>query len=206
MWFRRRREQSDEAREGWATLARSLDFEPVPDEVDSLAERLGSEDGAPEAPFALRRPGQPELLLFRRAQSRRLGPTQRRPVALLSSDEAFSPCSLRAFPRGNSVLANLQANRSGGTLLATGHETFDEAVGVVARDVEAATELLTPGVRAALTQLVGADGDGTPLDVEVAIGKRHLMWSARAEVAAPYAPVAQAAVGLLSVYAALRAR
>lgn len=199
MFFRRRKRQDPHPRaDAWAPLAERLELERLSEaEADELRTELGSDSGRLASLHALRRVGLPELLLFEHGRSRQglRGAEEMRPRVLLRASERVSSLSWRAFPRSHPLLNSLQASRSGGELVDTGDEAFDEQVGVVTRDSGEVAEHLTPKVRAALLRLLV--GEDVP-EATVTCGEHHLAWRAHRQIEPPL-DVLEAVAGRLLV-------
>jgi hypothetical protein len=205
MFFRRRRREPDDPHaEAWRRLAEALELTRLDDAAEEeLRAELAVDTGRVDRLHALRRDGQPELLVFEHVRphpGRRRG-EERRARVLLRADAPLCEAGWRAFPTGHPLLASLQASRSGGRLVTTGDAAFDEAVGVVARDPEPAAALLTGPVRAALLRLLA---DDLP-EATVTCGGRHLAWRAHAELDPPCDRLDRVATRLLGAWAALAA-
>lgn len=199
MWFRRRAPRSEPRSQAWQSLAERLEMRPLHAEAGRLQTWLGEHEGRVERLWALQRDGQPDLYLFEHERRRAVRGTVRWPRVLLRHHGDPWPVSWRAFPRRHQVLSSLRASRAGGSLVASGDAAFDEVVGVVAREEDAAADLLVPPLRAALLRLLD---DSLP-DAELLAGQRHLLWSARDEVEPPFEALEVVAARVLGVYAAL---
>jgi hypothetical protein len=203
MFFRRpRRDPDDPQAQAWRALADALELTRLDDAAEEeLRAELAVDTGRVSRLHALRREGQPELLIFEHVRphpGHRRG-EERRARVMLRADEEISEAAWRAFPAGHPLLASLQASRSGGRLLETGDEAFDRAVGVVARDPEPAAARMTAPVRRALRNLLA---DDLP-EATVTSGGRHLAWRAHAELDPPCDRLDRVASRLLAAWAAL---
>lgn len=199
MFFRRRRAPDPHPRaDAWAPLAERLELVRLaPEDADELRNELGADTGRLTSVHAFRREGLPELLLFEHARAR---PGSRReeemrPRVLLRAEEHISDVSWRAFPRSHPLLNSLQASRSGGELVLTGDEAFDEQVGVVTRESGSIADHLTPAMRRSLLSLL--TGEGVP-DATVTCGEHHLAWRAHGSIEPPL-DVLEAITGRLLV-------
>lgn len=202
--FFRKRDEPDPRDLAWAELAERLELTRLDDEAEeALRAELAVDTGRVAALHALRRDGQPELLLFEHVRSHpgRRGSEERRARVLLRAEGTVCEVAWRAFPRSHPLLASLQESRSGGTLAATGDAAFDEAVGVVARDPEPAAALMTAPVRSALTRLLAPESP----DATVTCGGRHLAWRAHREIDPPFDGLDAVASRLFATWAALTA-
>jgi len=205
MFFRRARRRADPREAAWSDLAARLELTRLDDDAEqALRAELAVDTGTVAELHVLRRVGMPELLIFEhvRPNPTRRDAEERRARVLLRSDAGICPVSWRAFPRSHPLLSSLQASRSGGELVATADERFDEAIGVVAREPEPATAVLTTPVREALLRLL-AD-DGLP-DATATCGEGHLAWRAHREMEAPFDVLDGVATRLFTLWAALRA-
>jgi len=205
MFFRRRRRDPDDPQaQAWRELADALELTRLDDAAEEeLRAELAVDTGRVARLHALRREGQPELLVFEHVRphpGHRRG-EERRARVLLRSDEDVAEPAWRAFPAGHPLLASLQASRSGGHLIETGDAAFDGAVGVVARDPEPAAARMTGPVRTALLQLLA---DDLP-EATVTCGGRHLAWRAHAQLDPPCDRLDRVASRLLAAWAALAA-
>ncbi|MDZ7799496.1 MAG: hypothetical protein U5K81_01720 [Trueperaceae bacterium] len=218
--FFKRRSKEDPRDAAWAALAQRLEMTRLPERAEEeLRAELAVDTGRVAALHALRRPGQPELLMFEHARGRRrFRGEERRARVLLRDEEAVSGVAWRAFPRSHPLITSLQTSRSGGTLIETGDEDFDAQVGVLTREPEACRAQVTRPVRVALRRLLVGDepaGDaadaaspsgGAPPagnDASVTCGGRHLAWRARRELDPPFDELEWVAVRMLGLWAAL---
>lgn len=202
--FFRRRFPPDPRDEAWREVAERLELVRLDDAAaEALRAELAVDTGRVACLHALRRDGQPELLLFEhvRLHPARRGSEERRARVLLRSQEPVCEVAWRAFPRSHPLIASLQASRSGGSLATTGDAAFDGAVGVVARDPDPAAATMTAPVRAALLRLL----EGDLPDATVTCGGRHLAWRARRELEPPFTALDAVASRLLTTWAALTA-
>lgn len=203
--FFRRKERPDPREGAWRDLAERLELVRLDDaDAESLRADLAVDTGRVDALHVLRRDGQPELLIFEHVRSNppRRGAEERRARVVLRGAETVSEVAWRAFPRSHPLLASLQASSSGGALAPSGDDTFDDAVGVVARDPEPAAALMTVPVRASLLRLLG--DDDIP-EATVTCGGRHLAWRAHRELEPPFDALESVASRLLAVWAAIDA-
>lgn len=182
MFFRRRKTTEPTQDDGWRELAERLDLERLDDgATDAVRGDLGIDSGHVTAMHAWRREGLPELFLFEYARAR---PGQRnveppRVRVVLRADAPRGERSWRAFPTSHPLVSSLQASRTGGELVRTGVETFDDRIALVSRDPERTRDDLSPAIREALTRLL--DDGGMP-DATVTCGRQHLAWRAHGEV------------------------
>lgn len=204
MFFRRK--QRPDPREGaWRDLAERLELVRLgDDDAESLRAELAVDTGRVASLHVLRRDRQPELLVFEHVRPRppRRGAEERRARVVLRGDATLSEVAWRAFPRSHPLLASLQASSSGGALAPSGDGTFDDSVGVVARDPEPATALMTVPVRASLLRLLG--DDDLP-QATVTCGGRHVAWRANGQLEPPFDALEIVAARLFTVWAAIDA-
>ncbi len=200
--FFRKREARNPRDEAWREVASRLELTRLDDAAEeALRAELAVDTGRVACLHALRRDGQPELLLFEhvRPHTGRRGLEERRARVLLRADLPVCEIAWRAFPRSHPLLASLQASRTGGSLASTGDAAFDDAIGVVARDPDPAAGLMTAPVRAALIRLLADDVPAAT----VTCGGRHLAWRAHRELEPPFGAFDAVASRLLTTWAAL---
>lgn len=174
MFFRRGPRKPPGRSAAWRDLAGRLELA----DASSVAERmrrylaLGEVEVGPL--YALKRDGQPTLYLFDFRGERRgpAGAVHR--VAsgcLLRSRTPFAPLPLRAIPKQNPVLEQIEAGRAGGQPVdPPGPVDFAERVTVIARDPQAAASALTGPVRTVLERVLhGREA------ARVVVGERHIL-------------------------------
>lgn len=225
MLFGLLRRRSDPREGAWAAFAAEFELEPA-NELDALLRQqfaLGSGRLAPI--FALTRSGQPQVVACDQVNERK-GPagTARgvRTLLLLrdpdpAATQSEEPLSLRASAKRTAAFEALEASRSGATRLSFENAPeFDAAVSVYARDVGAATAVLTPTVRRSLRALLGgADGllrevDGkdagglAPSTVapRLIVGQNNLLLMLEPRAPLPLASLGSLLTDLLTVHAA----
>lgn len=182
-----------------------LEFQLAPESAAAVQEKLGLNADALEGLAVLQREGQPRLTVFERTETGGDARSGRRVHVLLEAPGGVSPCSWRAFARPHQVVADLQASRAGGRVMATGDAAFDAGVAVVAREGDPVEQTFTGPVRSSLQRMLpGPDAAaGTLPEAEVTAGAQHLSWVARSQLEAPFDAVEKILAGMLTLYAAL---
>lgn len=204
--FFRRKERVDPREAAWSELAGRLELTRLDDVAEqALRAELAVDTGVVADLHALRRDGLPELLMFEhvRANPARRDAEERRARVLLRSEDEICPVSWRAFPRSHPLLASLQASRSGGELVTVSDAAFGAAIGVVAREPDAAVAVFTPSVRDAVRKLLA---DEAVPDATVTCGGAHLAWRVHREIDPPFGVLEDVAARLFTLWAALRVR
>ncbi|MBX3144545.1 MAG: hypothetical protein KF813_12350 [Trueperaceae bacterium] len=220
LWQRRR---VDVRTEQWLEFARELELEESGELIGRLKDHLDLGEGALDPVYALRRPGQPHLVLFDQHRERS-GPTgvvkRLRTCVLVRTVTDTLPVSWRASARRNSIVESLEASRSGGVRLELAEDPgFDGRISVYARDAAAVRAVLVPAVRGVLLKLLEPfDGSGRdavldPYDLprntsgsaNLVVGARSLLLWAEPDEPLPMGKLIDLTTGMLSLYAALNA-
>ncbi len=220
LWQRRR---VDARTEQWLGFARELELEESGELEGRLRDQLDLGPGSLAPVYALRRSGQPHLVLFDQLRERS-GPTgavrRLRTCVLLRTVTDALPVSWRASARRNRVVESLEASRSGGVRLELGEDPdFDARVSVYARDAAEVRAVLAPAVREVLLRLLESfDGAGRteavdPYDLptntsgsaNLVVGARSLLLWAEPDEPLPFDRLLDLTTGMLSLYAALDA-
>lgn len=219
-WQRRR---VDARTEQWLGFARELELEESGELEGRLKDHLDLGPGALAPVYALRRPGQPHLVLFDQ-QRERSGPTgvvrRLRTCVLVRTVTDTLPVSWRASAKRNSIVESLEASRSGGVRLELADDPdFDARVSVYARDAAAVRAVLAPAVKSVLlTLLEPFDGSwqtavvdpyhlprNTSGSANLVVGARSLLLWAEPDEPLPFGKLLDLTTGMLSLYAALNA-
>lgn len=223
LWQRRRVADRDEQ---WASFAKELELEESAELAGRLREHLDLGAGDLRPVYALRRPNQPQLVLFDQLRERS-GPTgvvrRTRTCVLLRTASETLPASWRASARRNRVVESLEASRSGGVRLelADAAPDFDAKVSVYARAVDEVRPVLVPAVRDVLLRLLapfdaaeGGDESATePAELptsaaasaHLVAGVRSLWLWAEPDAPLPFDRLLDLTSGMLGLFAALSA-
>lgn len=221
LWQRRRRVVDRE--EQWASFAAELELEASAELAGRLRDHLDLGDGELRPVYALRRPNQPQLVLFDQLRERS-GPTgavrRLRTSVLLRTASDTLPASWRASARRNRVVESLEASRSGGVRLelADTAPDFDARVSVYAREVDEVRPILVPAVREVLLRLLapfeareGHEAASEPVELptsaarsaHLVAGARSLWLWAEPDAPLPFDRLLDLTGEMLGLYAAL---
>ena len=198
----RRAARRDPRTEGWRVLAERLELVPVGvQESTTIGAEIGLDEGRVSSVHALRRSGQPELVVLdvERAVQGTSPYRERHPLMVVRSDRALLPGAWRAFPAAHPLLAKLEAGRAGATAMPSFDAAFDEVVGIVARERRVVDLSMTTEVRAALVALLVGD----PPPATLVASERHLLWRAHRQIDPPFVALVTVASRLLTLWAAL---
>lgn len=203
MLFRRgRRAPSRKAR--WQQLAEDLNLAVRPDGEAVLTDCLDlSVNPLASEVFQASETGALRLFAFDfHSAADSAGGSELMTGCLLLSEARLSPLALRFDRQLRSQLARIRAGASQARLVLTGAaDGFDDRVSTVARDEEAARQLLNAPVRSAVDRLLGRDGPAPVLSVS----GNQLFAQLRAADPELEQEVSYLLTDLLGLYAALSA-
>lgn len=221
--FQRRRPSARADR--WANFARDLELEESSELTGRLRDQLDLGSGELDPVYALRRSGQPQLILFDQLRERS-GPTgavsRLRTCALMRTVAGGQGVSWRASARRNRVVESLEASRTGASRLEFDTDRdFDARVSVFARDADEVRSLLSPTVRVALLRLLEPfDGEwqagtqpvhpsdlptSTALSANLVVGAGSLLLWAEPDEPLPFERLIELVTGMFTLYASLAA-
>lgn len=219
MFFRQAGGNADERLTQWRAFAREFELEGADDLAESLQQQFGLYDGELVHVHALRRQGQPMLVVFDK-QRQRSGPTGS--VSNLHTFVAVrgvrpqSAPPMRATARRGKALEALEAGRSGARRLSLNNvPDFDDSVSVYTREPNTARAVLTPPVRTVLRRLIlAADeamlaangseaGAATSVGPSLVVGQRDLLLCLEPRRPLPVTALGGLLADMLSLHVAL---